>query len=60
MGAGSWLPCLFIQHEQAEGAMAFGSEGWSLHSNLETATTDVMVRKTTRTRFIGLNSSRPV
>ncbi|EKB25642.1 cysteine hydrolase family protein [Aeromonas dhakensis] len=44
-------PVFFIQHEQAEGAMAFGSEGWSLHSNLETATTDVMVRKTTPDSF---------
>lgn len=35
-----------IQHEEADGPMAQGSEGWQLAADLSTSPTDILVRKT--------------
>jgi hypothetical protein len=40
-------PVIFVQHEQAVGAMEYGSSGWQLQGNLVTKEVDIIVRKTT-------------
>lgn len=42
---------IFVQHEEAEGAFKFGSDGWQLASGIETRSDDVRVRKTTPDSF---------
>lgn len=40
------VPVVFIQHEEAAGALQHGADGWQLASGLETAPGDLFVRKT--------------
>jgi nicotinamidase-related amidase len=44
-------PVIFVQHEEAEGAFKFGSDGWQLASDIETSAVDARVRKTTPDSF---------
>jgi nicotinamidase-related amidase len=38
-------PVVVIQHEEADGPLKFGTDGWKLASGLETAPSDIYVRK---------------
>ncbi|KUI97291.1 cysteine hydrolase family protein [Vibrio sp. MEBiC08052] len=49
------IPVIFIQHEQAETPIEFGSEGWQLQSSLCVANSDHFVRKTTPDSFLRTN-----
>jgi nicotinamidase-related amidase len=41
------VPVVLIQHEEEEGSLQFDSSGWQLAQGLETAASDLRVRKTT-------------
>ncbi|QUJ69220.1 cysteine hydrolase (plasmid) [Photobacterium sp. GJ3] len=45
------LPVILIQHEAPGTEIAYNSEGWQLHRDLETSDDDVLVRKTTPDSF---------
>lgn len=45
-------PVIFIQHEQAQGLLEFGSPGWQLPSSLVVKPEDHRVRKTTPDAFL--------
>ncbi|GAB3252651.1 cysteine hydrolase family protein [Chitinimonas naiadis] len=45
------IPLVYIQHEEADGPVAFGSEGWQLYSRLDVRPEDRIVRKTTPDSF---------
>ncbi|WP_305840231.1 cysteine hydrolase family protein [Photobacterium leiognathi] len=51
----SCVPVVFIQHEQADSVIEYGSEGWQLQSDLKTYETDTFVRKTTPDSFLRTN-----
>lgn len=42
---------IFIQHEEDEGSLVFGSDGWQLAQGLAAADGDIRVRKTTPDAF---------
>jgi nicotinamidase-related amidase len=44
-------PVILIQHEEDEGSLEFGSEGWALAGGLLAAAEDIRVRKTTPNSF---------
>jgi nicotinamidase-related amidase len=44
-------PVIMIQHEEEEGALQHGSAGWQLAQGLETAPSDLLVRKHTPDSF---------
>jgi nicotinamidase-related amidase len=44
-------PVVLIQHEEDEGSLRFGSEGWALAGGLLTAAEDIKVRKRTPNSF---------
>jgi len=46
------VPVIFIQHEQAAGVLAFGSDGWQLAAGLVVKEHDGRVRKTTPDSFL--------
>ncbi|MGO4153752.1 cysteine hydrolase family protein [Cupriavidus sp. YAF13] len=46
------VPVVFVQHEQAGGALSFGSPGWELERTLVVAADDHRVRKTTPDSFL--------
>ncbi|WP_163831093.1 cysteine hydrolase family protein [Spartinivicinus ruber] len=46
------VPVIFIQHEQEDSIITYGSEGWQLQSDLVVHDTDVLVRKTTPDSFL--------
>lgn len=46
------VPVVFIQHETAGGALAFGSEGWQLEQNLILEDGDTILRKSTPDSFL--------
>ena len=46
------IPVIFIQHEQAAGLLAFGSDGWQLATGLMMKEQDGRVRKTTPDSFL--------
>lgn len=46
------VPVVFIQHEQANSAMAAGSEGWKLQRDLHVEASDLLVAKTTPDAFL--------
>jgi nicotinamidase-related amidase len=47
----SGRPVVLIQHEEDEGPLQFGSEGWALDDRLLTAAEDIKVRKRTPNSF---------
>jgi nicotinamidase-related amidase len=47
----SGSPVVLVQHEEDEGPLQFGSEGWALAGGLLTAAEDIRVRKTTPNSF---------
>jgi nicotinamidase-related amidase len=47
----SGTPVVLIQHEEDEGPLQFGSEGWALAGGLLTAAEDLRVRKRTPNSF---------
>jgi nicotinamidase-related amidase len=49
----SGTPVVLIQHEEDEGPLQFGSEGWALAGGLLTAAEDIRVRKRTPNSFHG-------
>lgn len=51
------IPVFLIQHEEPEGPLLAGSPGWQLACGLETAGTDIQIRKGTPNSFheTGLN-----
>ncbi|MBC3868989.1 cysteine hydrolase family protein [Undibacterium oligocarboniphilum] len=46
------VPVVFIQHETADGALTFGSEGWQLEQHLILEDGDTILRKTTPDSFL--------
>jgi len=44
-------PVIFVQHEEDDGPLRFGSAGWQLPAALETSAGDLRVRKTTPDSF---------
>ena len=44
-------PVIFIQHEEAEGPLPFGSAGWQLYERLDARPDDVRVRKSVPDSF---------
>ena len=40
------VPVVLIQHEEGEGALAHGSEGWQMDPRVATAPSDLRIRKT--------------
>lgn len=44
-------PVILIQHEEAEGPLQFGSDGWQLYERLATKPEDICVRKTATDAF---------
>jgi nicotinamidase-related amidase len=44
-------PVIFIQHEEDDGPLQFGTEGWQLYDRLETRPGDVRIRKTATDSF---------
>lgn len=46
------MPVAFIQHERAEGLLAFRSESWLLQEQLQIARGDALFRKTTADSFL--------
>jgi len=46
------VPVIFVQHEQADSAIEYGSEGWALQSSLVTESGDHFVRKTSPDSFL--------
>ncbi|KRG70009.1 cysteine hydrolase family protein [Pseudoxanthomonas dokdonensis] len=46
------LPVIVVQHEQAEGALVHGSDGWQLQPQLQLADGDHRLRKTTPDSFL--------
>src|SRR5688572_28334145 len=51
----SKTPVIFIQHESAAKPLVWNSETWKLERNLEVATQDQFVRKTTPDSFLRTN-----
>lgn len=51
LARGSGAPVVFVQHEEAGGPMAHGSEGWQLDPALNALPSDVYVRKKTCDSF---------
>ncbi|ODS04557.1 cysteine hydrolase family protein [Vibrio scophthalmi] len=49
------VPVVFIQHEQLNSVIEFGSDGWKLQSTLVTQVDDYFVRKTTPDSFLNTN-----
>lgn len=49
------IPVIFIQHEKPDSVIEYGSEGWTLQSDLITEATDRIVRKTTPDSFLNTN-----
>ncbi|TKB08002.1 cysteine hydrolase family protein [Desulforhopalus sp. IMCC35007] len=47
------VPVFFVQHEQAQGELLYGSHGWGLHADLIRADEDLRLRKTTPDAFLG-------
>jgi nicotinamidase-related amidase len=47
----SGSPVILIQHEEDEGPLQFGSEGWALASDLFTTNEDIRLRKRTPNSF---------
>ncbi|MBV8657033.1 MAG: cysteine hydrolase [Burkholderiales bacterium] len=45
------VPVVLIQHEETEGTMQFGSEGWQLHASLAVHSDDLRIRKTVPDSF---------
>ncbi|WP_432454569.1 MULTISPECIES: cysteine hydrolase family protein [unclassified Agarivorans] len=45
-------PVIYIQHEQANSAIEFASDGWQLQAGLKTQTNDYFIRKTTPDSFL--------
>lgn len=46
------FPVIFIQHEQPNSLIEYGSDGWGLQSKLITQASDYFVRKTTPDSFL--------
>jgi nicotinamidase-related amidase len=46
------VPVIFVHHEEGEGTMVHGSEGWQLAVGLESRVDDILVRKTTPDAFL--------
>jgi nicotinamidase-related amidase len=51
-------PVILVQHEEDEGPLQFGSEGWALAGGLLTAADDLRVRKKTPNSFHGTDLHR--
>ena len=51
-------PVILIQHEEGDGPLQFGSEGWSLAAGLLTAAEDIRLRKKTPNSFHGTELHR--
>jgi nicotinamidase-related amidase len=51
----SGIPVIFIQHEQAQGLLEYGSEGWKLQSGLTVNDNDFKVGKKTPDSFLRTN-----
>jgi nicotinamidase-related amidase len=49
------VPIIFIQHEQPNSVIEYGSEGWALQSMLVTQADDIFVHKTTPDSFLNTN-----
>jgi nicotinamidase-related amidase len=47
----SHLPVILVQHEEDDGSLQFGHEGWALAEGLVTAAEDIRVRKRTPNSF---------
>jgi nicotinamidase-related amidase len=45
------VPVVMIQHEEENGSLEYGSEGWKLDPELDTGPDDIYVRKTTPDSF---------
>jgi nicotinamidase-related amidase len=46
------VPVILVHHEEAEGPVAHGTEGWQLAVGLESRVDDILVRKTTPDAFL--------
>jgi len=44
-------PVLLIQHEETDGSLQYGTEGWQLYERLAVQPEDIRVRKTTPDSF---------
>jgi nicotinamidase-related amidase len=47
------VPVVFVQHEQAQGELLYGSHSWELHADLIRVDGDLKLRKTTPDAFLG-------
>lgn len=45
------IPVVLIQHEEDEGPLQFGTEGWQLDARLKTGPEDIRIRKTATDSF---------
>lgn len=52
------IPVILVQHEEDEGSLAHGAEGWQLADGLLAAGSDVKVRKRTPNSFHGTDLHR--
>ena len=46
------VPVIWVHHEEVDGPLEHGTEGWQLAKGLESAPDDIMVRKTTPDSFL--------
>ncbi|HGE6127184.1 TPA: cysteine hydrolase family protein [Vibrio cholerae] len=49
------IPVIFIQHEQPNTGIEYGSDGWKLQASLVIESSDLFVRKTTPDSFLHTN-----
>jgi len=54
----SGSPVILVQHEEDEGPLQFGSEGWALAAGVLTAPEDIQLRKRTPNSFHGTDLHR--
>jgi nicotinamidase-related amidase len=45
------IPVIYVQHEEAEGPLKFGTDGWHLYERLEVKPEDIRIRKTAADSF---------
>ena len=52
LARGAGAPVVIIQHEEQDGPMKYGSDGWKLDSDLDALASDIHVRKTAPDSFL--------
>lgn len=55
MARAAGVPVVYVQHEQEETVLEYGSSGWQLQAGLNVGKNDFFVRKTTPDSFHGTN-----